>query len=99
VFSYVTREPVWPSGANRTLGISPFDGDAEDRTGARRRCTLILKPAEQTSLTALRLADFVAQPASRPRLNVSNTGNATRRRSPGESSGRTTTGDYRRVPA
>jgi phenylacetaldehyde dehydrogenase len=34
-------------------------------------CTVILKPAEQTSLTALRLADLIAERASRPACSTS----------------------------
>src|SRR5438552_18405460 len=60
VFSYGSREPVGVAAQvipwnfpllMATLKISP---------ALAAGCTLILKPAEQTSLTALRLADFVA---------------------------------------
>ena len=60
-FSYTTREPVGVAAQivpwnfpllMATLKISPALA-----TG----CTLILKPAEQTSLTALRLADLVVE--------------------------------------
>ena len=61
VFSYVSREPVGVAAQiipwnfpllMATLKISP---------ALAAGCTLVLKPAEQTSLTALRLADFVAE--------------------------------------
>jgi phenylacetaldehyde dehydrogenase len=61
VFSYVTREPVgvvaqivpWNFPLiMATLKISP---------ALAAGCTIVLKPAEQTSLTALRLADFVRE--------------------------------------
>jgi len=60
VFSYVSRQPVGVAAQivpwnfpllMATLKISP---------ALAAGCTLILKPAEQTSVTALRLADFVA---------------------------------------
>jgi phenylacetaldehyde dehydrogenase len=59
VFSYVSRQPVGVAAQivpwnfpllMATLKISP---------ALAAGCTLILKPAEQTSVTALRLADFV----------------------------------------
>ncbi len=61
VFSYVSRQPVGVAAQivpwnfpllMATLKISP---------ALAAGCALILKPAEQTSLTALRLADFVAE--------------------------------------
>lgn len=61
VFSYVSREPVGVAAQiipwnfpllMATLKISP---------ALAAGCTLVLKPAEQTSLTALRLADLVAE--------------------------------------
>ena len=52
-------------------------------------CTLVLKPAEQTSLTALRLADFVAEAGFPPGVINVITGNGhTAGRSPGEAPGR-----------
>ena len=60
VFSYVSRQPVGVAAQivpwnfpllMATLKISP---------ALAAGCTLILKPTEQTSVTALRLADFVA---------------------------------------
>jgi phenylacetaldehyde dehydrogenase len=61
VFSYVTREPVGVAAQivpwnfpliMATLKISP---------ALAAGCTIVLKPAEQTSLTALRLADLVLE--------------------------------------
>jgi len=75
VFSYVTREPVgvavqivpWNFPLlMATLKISP---------ALAAGCTLILKPAEQTSLTALRLADFVAEAGFPPGVINVITGN------------------------
>ena len=52
-------------------------------------CTLILKPAEQTSVTALRLADFVAEAGFPPGvINVDHRQRAHRRRPAGQAPGR-----------
>jgi len=71
VFSYVMREPVGVAAqiipwnfplVMATLKISP---------ALAAGCTIILKPAEQTSLTALRLADFIVEAGFPPGvLNV-----------------------------
>ena len=75
VFSYVAREPVGVAAQiipwnfpllMATLKISP---------ALAAGCTLILKPAEQTSLTALRLADFVAEAGFPPGVINVITGN------------------------
>ena len=75
VFSYVAREPVGVAAQivpwnfpliMATLKISP---------ALAAGCTLILKPAEQTSLTALRLADFVAEAGFPPGVINVVTGN------------------------
>ena len=75
VFSYVTRQPVgvcvqivpWNFPLlMATLKISP---------ALAAGCTLILKPAEQTSVTALRLADFVAEAGFPPGVINVVTGN------------------------
>jgi phenylacetaldehyde dehydrogenase len=75
VFSYVAREPVGVAAQivpwnfpliMATLKISPALA-----TG----CTLVLKPAEQTSLTALRLADLVAEAGFPPGVINVITGN------------------------
>ena len=75
VFSYVSREPVGVAAQiipwnfpllMATLKISP---------ALAAGCTLILKPAEQTSLTALRLADFVAEAGFPPGVINVITGN------------------------
>jgi phenylacetaldehyde dehydrogenase len=61
VFSYVSRQPIGVAAQiipwnfpllMATLKISP---------ALAAGCTLVLKPAEQTSVTALRLADFIAE--------------------------------------
>ena len=71
VFGYVSRQPVGVAAQiipwnfpllMATLKISP---------ALAAGCTLVLKPAEQTSLTALRMADFVAEAGFPPGvLNV-----------------------------
>jgi phenylacetaldehyde dehydrogenase len=75
VFSYVSRQPVGVAAQiipwnfpllMATLKISP---------ALAVGCTLILKPAEQTSLTALRLADFVAEAGFPPGVINIVTGN------------------------
>ena len=75
VFSYVSRQPVGVAAQivpwnfpllMATLKISP---------ALAAGCTLILKPAEQTSVTALRLADFVAQAGFPPGVINVITGN------------------------
>ena len=75
VFSYVSREPVGVAAQiipwnfpliMATLKISP---------ALAVGCTLILKPAEQTSLTALRLADLVVEAGFPPGVINVITGN------------------------
>ena len=75
VFSYVSREPVGVAAQivpwnfpliMATLKISP---------ALAAGCTLILKPAEQTSLTALRLADLVVEAGFPPGVINVITGN------------------------
>ena len=75
VFSYVSRQPVgvavqiipWNFPLiMATLKISP---------ALAAGCTLVLKPAEQTSLTALRMADFVAEAGVPPGVINIITGN------------------------
>jgi len=74
-FSYVARQPVGVAAQiipwnfpllMATLKISP---------ALAAGCTLILKPAEQTSVTALRLADFVAEAGFPPGVINVITGN------------------------
>jgi phenylacetaldehyde dehydrogenase len=75
VFSYVAREPVGVAALiipwnfpllMATLKISP---------ALAAGCTVILKPAEQTSVTALRLADFIAEAGFPPGVVNVITGN------------------------
>jgi phenylacetaldehyde dehydrogenase len=75
VFSYVSREPVGVAAQivpwnfpllMATLKISP---------ALAAGCTLVLKPAEQTSLTALRLADLVVEAGFPPGVINVITGN------------------------
>ena len=75
VFSYVSRQPIGVAAQivpwnfpllMATLKISP---------ALAAGCTLILKPAEQTSVTALRLADFVAEAGFPPGVINVITGN------------------------
>jgi phenylacetaldehyde dehydrogenase len=75
VFSYVMRQPVGVAAQiipwnfpllMATLKISP---------ALAAGCTLVLKPAEQTSLTALRMADLVAEAGFPPGVINVVTGN------------------------
>ena len=75
VFSYVAREPVGVAALiipwnfpllMATLKISP---------ALAAGCTVVLKPAEQTSITALRLADLVAEAGFPPGVVNVITGN------------------------
>src|SRR5499427_2943990 len=75
VFSYVSRQPIGVAAQiipwnfpllMATLKISP---------ALAAGCTLVLKPAEQTSVTALRLADFVAEAGFPPGVINVVTGN------------------------
>jgi phenylacetaldehyde dehydrogenase len=75
VFSYVSREPIGVAAQivpwnfpllMATLKISP---------ALAAGCTLILKPAEQTSITALRLADFIVEAGFPPGVINVITGN------------------------
>jgi len=75
VFSYVSREPVGVAAQiipwnfpllMATLKISP---------ALAAGCTVVLKPAEQTSITALRLADLVAEAGFPPGVINIITGN------------------------
>jgi phenylacetaldehyde dehydrogenase len=75
VFSYVSREPVGVAAQivpwnfpllMATLKISPALASG---------CTLVLKPAEQTSLTALRLADLIVEAGFPPGVVNVITGN------------------------
>jgi phenylacetaldehyde dehydrogenase len=75
VFSYVSRQPVGVAAQiipwnfpliMATLKISP---------ALAAGCTVVLKPAEQTSMTALRMADFVAEAGFPPGVINVITGN------------------------
>ena len=75
VFSYVSRDPIGVAAQivpwnfpllMATLKISP---------ALAAGCTVVLKPAEQTSLTALRLADLVAEAGFPPGVVNVITGN------------------------
>ena len=50
----------WAWSAPSFPGTSAADGDLEDRAGAGGRC-VVLKPAEETPLTALRLGELVLE--------------------------------------
>jgi phenylacetaldehyde dehydrogenase len=61
VFSYVSREPVGVAVQIIPWNFPLLMATLKIAPALAAGCTLILKPAEQTSLTALRLADLVAE--------------------------------------
>src|SRR3954454_17523986 len=60
-FSYVSREPVGVAAQIVPWNFPLLMATLKIAPALAAGCTLVLKPAEQTSLTALRLADFVAE--------------------------------------
>ena len=63
--STLRREPIGVVGGS-PLELPVGDGYLEGRAGTRRRLHVILKPAEQTPLTALRLGELAWRPVSPP---------------------------------
>ncbi|MBC2667881.1 aldehyde dehydrogenase family protein [Novosphingobium piscinae] len=61
VFSYTLREPVGVCAQIVPWNFPLLMACLKIAPALAAGCTIILKPAEQTSLTALRLADFVAE--------------------------------------
>jgi phenylacetaldehyde dehydrogenase len=61
VFSYVSREPVGVAAQIVPWNFPLLMAALKIAPGLAAGCTLVLKPAEQTSLTALRLADLVVE--------------------------------------
>jgi phenylacetaldehyde dehydrogenase len=61
VFSCVMREPVGVAAQIVPWNYPLLAATTKIAPALAAGCTLVLKPAEQTSLTALRLADFVAE--------------------------------------
>jgi phenylacetaldehyde dehydrogenase len=74
-FSYVTREPVGVAGQIIPWNFPLLMAALKIAPALTAGCTVILKPAEQTSLTALRLADFVAEAGFPPGVVNVITGN------------------------
>ncbi|MXO65391.1 aldehyde dehydrogenase family protein [Altericroceibacterium endophyticum] len=60
-FSYTQREPIGVAAQIVPWNFPLLMGTLKIAPALAAGCSLILKPAEQTSLTALRLADLVAQ--------------------------------------
>ena len=75
VFSYVSREPVGVAAQIVPWNFPLLMATLKIAPALAAGCTLILKPAEQTSLTALRLADFVAEAGFPPGVINVITGN------------------------
>ncbi len=61
VHSYVAREPIGVAAQIVPWNFPLLMASLKIAPALAAGCTLILKPAEQTSLTALRLADLVAE--------------------------------------
>jgi phenylacetaldehyde dehydrogenase len=61
VFSYVRREPIGVAALIVPWNFPLIMATLKIAPALAAGCSLVLKPAEQTSLTALRLADFVAE--------------------------------------
>lgn len=75
VFSYVSREPVGVAALIVPWNFPLLMATLKIAPALAAGCTLILKPAEQTSLTALRLADYVAEAGFPPGVINVITGN------------------------
>ena len=74
-FSYVSREPVGVAVQIVPWNFPLLMATLKIAPALAAGCTLVLKPAEQTSLTALRLADFIAQAGFPPGVVNVITGN------------------------
>jgi phenylacetaldehyde dehydrogenase len=74
-FSYVAREPVGVAAQIIPWNFPMIMATLKISPALAAGCTLILKPAEQTSLTALRLADLVAEAGFPPGVVNVITGN------------------------
>jgi phenylacetaldehyde dehydrogenase len=61
IHAYVRREPIGVGRANRAVEFPLMMAVQKIAPALAAGCTLVLKPAEQTSLTALRFADLVAE--------------------------------------
>src|SRR5258706_8010569 len=75
MFSYVTREPVGVAAQIVPWNFPLLMATLKIAPALTAGCTVILKPAEQTSLTALRLADLVAEAGFPPGVVNVVTGN------------------------
>jgi phenylacetaldehyde dehydrogenase len=75
VFSYVSREPVGVAALIVPWNFPLLMATLKIAPALAAGCTLVLKPAEQTSLTALRLADYVAEAGFPPGVINVITGN------------------------
>ncbi len=75
MFSYVTREPVGVAAQIVPWNFPMIMATLKISPALAAGCTVILKPAEQTSLTALRLADLVVEAGFPPGVINVVTGN------------------------
>jgi phenylacetaldehyde dehydrogenase len=74
-FSYVSREPVGVAAQIVPWNFPLLMATLKIAPALAAGCTLVLKPAEQTSLTALRLADFIVEAGFPPGVVNVVTGN------------------------
>jgi len=77
VHSYVRREPVGVAALIVPWNFPLLMAVLKISPALAAGCTMVLKPAEQTSLTALRLADLVAEAGSPPASSTSSPAMAT----------------------
>jgi phenylacetaldehyde dehydrogenase len=75
VFSYVSRQPIGVAAQIIPWNFPLLMAALKISPALAAGCTLVLKPAEQTSVTALRLADFVAEAGFPPGVINVITGN------------------------
>src|SRR5262252_5216926 len=74
-FSYVAREPVGVAAQIIPWNFPMIMATLKISPALAAGCTLVLKPAEQTSVTELRMADFVAEAGFPPGVINVITGN------------------------
>jgi phenylacetaldehyde dehydrogenase len=75
VFSYIAREPIGVAAQIVPWNFPLIMAATKISPALAAGCTLVLKPAEQTPLTTLRLADFVAEAGFPPGVINVVTGN------------------------
>ncbi len=69
--SYTVREPVGVVGADHSLELPAADGGWKIAPALAAGCTVVLKAAEQTPMTALRLAELIQEAGFPPAWSTS----------------------------